>query len=165
MWAVKEIKKIQELPVTEEELAQAKAKYVGDFVLALEPSTIVRYALSILTEGLAADFYTTYRKSMPFPLKIFNVTQKYIHLNNARVFVTEKGSEVLENLEKATPLGSTLNLRFFDKFGNETERPNYDALFEGVTASILEVFRCHYRKREQKVCVPNAKLLLPVCRG
>ena len=32
---VKEIKKIQELPVTEEELAQAKAKYVGDFVLAL----------------------------------------------------------------------------------------------------------------------------------
>ena len=72
---VKEIKKIQELPVTEEELAQAKAKYVGDFVLALErPSTIARYALSILTEGLAADFYTTYlKKSMPFPLKIFSV--------------------------------------------------------------------------------------------
>ena len=42
---VKEIKKIQELPVSQEELDQAKAKYVGDFVLALErPSTIARYA-------------------------------------------------------------------------------------------------------------------------
>ena len=58
---VKEIKKIQELPVSQEELDQAKAKYVGDFVLALErPSTIARYALSILTEGLPADYYTTY---------------------------------------------------------------------------------------------------------
>lgn len=142
---VKEIKKIQELPVTEEELAQAKAKYVGDFVLALErPSTIARYALSILTEGLAADFYTTYlQKINAVSIEdIQRVTKKYIHLNNARVFVTGKGSEVLENLEKATPLGSTLNLRFYDKYGNETERPNYDAaLPEGVTAaSILEAY-------------------------
>ena len=142
---VKEIKKIQELPVTEEELAQAKAKYVGDFVLALErPSTIARYALSILTEGLAADFYTTYlQKINAVSIEdIQRVTQKYIHLNNARVFVTGKGSEVLENLEKTTPLGSTLNLRFYDKYGNETKRPNYDAaLPEGVTAaSILEAY-------------------------
>ena len=142
---VKEIKKIQELPVTEEELAQAKAKYVGDFVLALErPSTIARYALSILTEGLAADFYTTYlQKINAVSIEdIQRVTKKYIHLNNARVFVTGKGSEVLENLEKTTPLGSTLNLRFYDKYGNETKRPNYDAaLPEGVTAaSILEAY-------------------------
>lgn len=135
---VKEIKKIQELPVSQEELDQAKAKYVGDFVLALErPSTIARYALSILTEGLPADFYTTYlQKINAVSIEdIQRVTQKYFHLDRARIFVTGKGSEVLENLEKTAPLGSPLSIRFFDKYGNDAERPNYDAaLPEGVNA-------------------------------
>ena len=136
---VKEIKKIQELPVSQEELDQAKAKYVGDFVLALErPSTIARYALSILTEGLPADFYTTYlQKINAVSIEdIQRVTQKYFHLDRARIFVTGKGSEVLENLEKTAPLGSPLSIRFFDKYGNDAERPNYDAaLPEGVNAA------------------------------
>ena len=136
---VKEIKKIQELPVSQEELDQAKAKYVGDFVLALErPSTIARYALAIQTEGLPADFYTTYlQKINAVSIEdIQRVTQQYFHLDKARIFVTGKGSEVLENLEKATPLGTTLSFRFYDKYGNEMERPNYDtALPEGVDAA------------------------------
>ena len=136
---VKEIKKIQELPVSKEELDQAKAKYVGDFVLALErPSTIARYALAIQTEGLPADFYTTYlQKINAVSIEdIQRVTQKYFHLDKARIFVTGKGSEVLENLEKASPLGTTLRIRFYDKYGNEVERPNYDAaLPEGIDAA------------------------------
>ena len=136
---VKEIKKIQELPVSKEELDQAKAKYVGDFVLALErPSTIARYALAIQTEGLPADFYTTYlQKINAVSIEdIQRVTQKYFHLDKARIFVTGKGSEVLENLEKASPLGTTLRIRFYDKYGNEVERPNYDAaLPEGIDAT------------------------------
>jgi len=136
---VKEINKIKELPVSQEELDQAKAKYVGDFVLALErPSTIARYALAILTEGLPADFYTTYlQKINAVSIEdIQRVTEKYIHLDNARIFVTGKGSEVLENLEKSSPLGKTLSFRFYDKYGNEMERPNYDAaLPEGVDAA------------------------------
>ena len=136
---VKEINKIKELPVSQEELDQAKAKYVGDFVLALErPATIARYALAILTEGLPADFYTTYlQKINAVSIEdIQRVTQKYIHLDNARIFVTGKGSEVLENLEKSSPLGKTLSFRFYDKYGNEMERPNYDAaLPEGVDAA------------------------------
>ena len=136
---VKEINKIKELPVSQEELDQAKAKYVGDFVMALErPSTIARYALAILTEGLPADFYTTYlQKINAVSIEdIQRVTQKYIHLDNARIFVTGKGSEVLENLEKSSPLGKTLSFRFYDKYGNEMERPNYDAaLPEGVDAA------------------------------
>ena len=136
---VKEINKIKELPVSQEELDQAKAKYVGDFVLALErPATIARYALAILTEGLPADFYTTYLQKINAVSveDIQRVTQKYIHLDNARIFVTGKGSEVLENLEKSSPLGKTLSFRFYDKYGNEMERPNYDAaLPEGVDAA------------------------------
>ena len=136
---VKEIEKIRELPVSQAELDQAKAKYVGDFVLALErPSTIAQYALSILIEGLPNDFYSTYlQKINAVSIEdIQRVTQKYFHLNNARIFVTGKGSEVLENLEKIAPLGATLPIKFYDKYGEEMERPDYDSVLpEGVDVS------------------------------
>ena len=58
---VKELDKIRIEEVTKAELDKAKAKYVGDFVLALEsPTTIAQYALSIRIENLPEDFYKTY---------------------------------------------------------------------------------------------------------
>ena len=142
---VKEIEKIRTVPVSQAELDQAKAKYVGDFVLALErPSTIAQYALSILTEGLPGDFYTTYlQKINAVSIEdIQRVTQKYFHLNNARIFVTGKGSEVLENLEKVAPLGKTLPIKFYDKYGVEMDRPDYDSVLpEGIdTTSIINAY-------------------------
>jgi predicted Zn-dependent peptidase len=138
---VKEIEKIRTIPVSQEELDQAKAKYVGDFVLALErPSTIAQYALSILTEGLPSDFYTAYLQKIKAVSveDIQRVTQKYFYLNNARIFVTGKGNEVLENLEKVTPLGKTLPIKFYDKYGVEMDRPNYDSVVpEGVDATSI----------------------------
>ena len=135
---VKEVNTIKTTPVTQAELDQAKAKYVGDFVLALErPSTIAQYALAILTEGLPADFYTTYLKNINAVTieDIQRVTQQYFHLDNARIFVTGKGSEVLENLEKMAPLGKPLNLNFYDKYGESVARPNYEVVVpEGVDA-------------------------------
>jgi len=127
---VKEVEKMRLTPVTQKELDQAKAKYVGDFVLALErPATIAQYALSILTEGLPADFYTTYlQKINAVSIEdIQRVSQKYLHLDNARIFVTGKGSEVLENLEKVTHNGQNLPVHYFDKYGEKVDRPNYDA--------------------------------------
>ena len=138
---VKEINKIKELPVSQEELDQAKAKYVGDFVLALErPSTIAQYALSILTEGLPNNFYITYlQKINAVSIEdIQRVTQKYFRLNNARIFVTGKGSEVLENLEKVAPLGKALPIKFYDKYGVEMDRPDYDSVLpDGVEATSI----------------------------
>src|SRR5690606_21825468 len=56
--SLKEIKRIKTTPVTAEALRNAKAKYVGDFVLALEsPSTVARYALNIKVNNLPKDFY------------------------------------------------------------------------------------------------------------
>lgn len=129
---------MRDLQVSKTELDQAKAKYVGDFVIALEqPETVARYALSILTEGLPKDFYTSYLQKINAVTieDIQRVAQQYFHLNNARIFVTGKGSEVLENLEKAQPLGQALPISFYDKYGLGVDRPNYDAaLPEGVTA-------------------------------
>ncbi len=168
---VKEIEKIRELPVSQEELDQAKAKYVGDFVLALErPSTIAQYALSILTEGLPSDFYTTYlQKINAVSIEdIQRVTQKYFHLNNARIFVTGKGSEVLENLEKVAPLGATLPIKFYDKYGEEMERPDYDsALPEGVnTTSVINAYFDAIGGKDKAESLFNRKkkLPLPACK-
>ena len=159
---VKEIEKIRELPVSQEELDQAKAKYVGDFVLALErPSTIAQYALSILTEGLPSDFYTTYlQKINAVSIEdIQRVTQKYFHLNNARIFVTGKGSEVLENLEKVAPLGATLPIKFFDKYGEAMDRPDYDSVLpEGVdVTSVISAYFDAIGGKDKAIAVQSKK--------
>jgi zinc protease len=59
---LKEINRIKTEPVDMEDLVNAKAKYVGDFVLALErPQTIANYALNIklndLPEGFLCDLF------------------------------------------------------------------------------------------------------------
>jgi predicted Zn-dependent peptidase len=139
---VKELDKIRVEEVTQAELDKAKAKYVGDFVLALEsPRTIARYALSIKTENLPENFYKTYLQKINAVTveDVLAATKKHIKLDNARIFVTGKGSEVLENLEKVSPFGKPLKISFYDKYGASTERPDYSSMLpEGVTsASIL----------------------------
>ena len=53
-----ELHRIRDEKVSAEELENAKAKYTGDFVMALErPSTIAQYALSIETNDLPENFY------------------------------------------------------------------------------------------------------------
>ena len=143
MELVKELEKIRTEEVTQKELDNAKAKYVGDFVLALEkPQTIARYALSIRTENLPEDFYKTYLQKINAVTvaDVLAATKKHIKLDQARIFVTGKGSEVLENLEQVAPFGKPLKVSYYDPYGTPTERPDYSSqLPEGVTsASILE---------------------------
>ena len=125
---VKELEKIRTEEVTQKELDNAKAKYVGDFVLALEkPQTIARYALSIRTENLPEDFYKTYLQKINAVTvaDILAATKKHVQLDNARIFVTGKGSEVLENLEQVAPYGKPLKVSYYDQYGTPTERPDY----------------------------------------
>ena len=100
---LKEVRRIQNEPVEEEALANAKAKYVGDFVLALErPSTIAQYAINIKTNNLPVDFYAEYLKKINAVTveDVQRVANKYFNAENARFIVVGKGSDVVENLEK-----------------------------------------------------------------
>lgn len=142
---LKEIDKISSEPVSEEELANAKAKYIGNFVMALErPQTIANYALNIETEGLPKDFYKTYLERINAISidDVQNAAKKYFSSSNARVVVTGKGSEILENLEKVSLNGKKVPVLFYDKTADKAEKPNYDAAVpEGVTAnSILQKY-------------------------
>lgn len=142
---LQEIDKITSEPVSEEELANAKAKYAGSFVMALErPETVAEYALNIETEDLPKDFYKTYLERID-AISVEDVqkaAQKHFSTSNARIVVTGKGSDVLENLEKVTFKGKTVPVLFYDKHANKTEKPNYNVeVPEGVTANtVLEKY-------------------------
>ncbi|SDQ09085.1 M16 family metallopeptidase [Flagellimonas zhangzhouensis] len=142
---LKEIDKMTSEPVTDEELANAKSKYAGSFVMALEkPETVANYALNIETEGLPKDFYKTYLERIDAITKddVQKAAQKYFSTTNARVVVTGKGSEVLENLEKVTFKGKAVPVLFYDKYANKTEKPDYNAAVpEGMDANaVLEKY-------------------------
>ena len=135
---LKEVDKIIKEPVTEEELANAKAKYTGNFVMALEkPQTIANYALNIETEGLPKDFYKTYleRLNAVTIAQVQEAARKHFTSNNSRVVVTGKGSDVIENLEKVTFNDKEVPVRYFDKYANNTEKPSFGAdIPDGLTA-------------------------------
>lgn len=135
-----EIDRMKKEVVSDEELNRAKAKYVGSFVRAVEqPSTVAAYALEIETENLTDDFYTTYLESINNVTKedIQRVAQKYFLVDQARVVVTGKASEVLDNLEKVQFNGRAVPVSYYDKYGNVIDRPASFELPDGVSAQSI----------------------------
>lgn len=126
---LREIKNIRENLVDNDKLALAKAKYTGNFVLALErPETIANYALNIETQNLPNDFYENYLKKINAVTAedVKRVANKYFKLENARVVVTGKGAEVLEGLKKVDRGdGKMLPVQYYDIYGNQVEEPNF----------------------------------------
>ncbi|KFB01505.1 peptidase M16 [Mangrovimonas yunxiaonensis] len=132
---LKEIKRIKDEPVSAEDLANAKAKYVGDFVLALEnPQTIARYALNTIINDLPEDFYSTYLQKINAvtTADVKRVANKYFKPEHARFVVVGKGSDVLENLEK-----TGLPIKYYDKYANPTEKPEAPKEALGVDAKTV----------------------------
>jgi zinc protease len=131
---IKEIDLIRTEPVDPEILKNAKAKYVGNFVMALErPQTIANYALNIKRNNLPEDFYANYLENINkvSAEDVLDVSKKYFKVDNARVVIVGKGSEVVENLDR---LGYPI--QYFDKYANPIEKPEFKKeLPEGVTVS------------------------------
>ncbi|WP_300569806.1 pitrilysin family protein [Flavobacterium sp.] len=131
-----EVKRIRTEKVTEEVLQNAKASYIGNFVMQIQkPETVARYALATETQKLPADFYENYIKSMN-AVTIDQVTEaakKYFLSDNARIVVVGKGSEILPALEK-----TKIPMFFFDKYGNAVEKPKVNIpVPAGVTAKTV----------------------------
>ena len=123
-----ELDKMKNTFVLDEELNSAKAKYTGNFVLSLEnPSTIAGFARNIITQDLPEDYYNSFLENINSVTKedVQNAAKNYFLTDNTRVFITGKGSEILESIENIEYNGKKLNVRYFDKYANEIERPNY----------------------------------------
>ncbi len=127
---IREIKNIRENLVDNDKLALAKAKYTGNFVLALErPETIANYALNIETQNLPKDFYENYLKKINAVTAedVKRVANTYFKIDKARIVVTGKGSEILEgikNIDRGD--GKMIPVSYFDRYANEVEEPNYN---------------------------------------
>lgn len=140
-----EIKKIGTERVSEVDLKNAKEKYKGSFVRSLErPETVANFALNIETQGLSADFYENYlsRIDAVTAEEVQRVAQKYFKVDQARIVVVGKGSEVLPALEKMQFDSTPLKVAYFDKFAAAIDRPEFKIeLPEGVTAaSVLNTY-------------------------
>jgi predicted Zn-dependent peptidase len=131
----KEINKIRYKKATAEELKNAKAKYVGNFVMEVQkPATAARYALNIARYNLPTNFYENYLKNINSVTldDVQNAAIKYFKADKARIIITGKGIDVLKNLEK----NSDYVIKYFDKEGNATSKPAMTLpIPAGVTAS------------------------------
>jgi zinc protease len=133
---MKEIKKIRSEKVSVKELKDAKANYVGSFVMALErPATIAQYALAIQRDNLPADFYTTYLQKLN-AVTVEGVqlaSNKYIAFNKEAIVIVGKAGEVLPSLEKLP-----YPIVYLDKYGNKTKKPVFNIpIPKGVTATTV----------------------------
>ncbi|MGQ7946259.1 M16 family metallopeptidase [Flavobacterium sp. WC2509] len=118
---IKEIKRIRTEKVTDEVLKTVKAGYIGRFVMQVEkPQAVARYALNTETEKLPADFYEKYIQIINAVTTddILRVANKYFLIDNIRIVIAGKGSEIAPNLEKLE-----IPMYYFDKYGNPLEKP------------------------------------------
>ena len=129
----KEINKIRYQKVSSEELKNAKAEYVGSFVMDVQkPATAARFALNIARYNLPEDFYENYLTNINSVTvdEVQNAAIKYFRGDKARIIITGKGIEVLKNLEKGDYI-----IKYFDKEGNSTVKPPMTLpVPEGLTA-------------------------------
>ena len=125
--------------VKPEELANAKAKLKGAFIMSLEqPATIARFALNQKVQDLPADFYTNYLKSIDkvTAADVTNAVKATILPNQSRIFIAGKASDISEGLEK---LGYPV--KYFDKDANPVAKPTVQKVDASVTvASIVDKY-------------------------
>ncbi|AWM13275.1 insulinase family protein [Flavobacterium sp. NRK F10] len=137
-----ELKRIRTELVSEEELKNAKAKYIGNFVMQIEkPTTIARYALNKETQNLPDDFYEKYMQNINAVTSedVLNAAKKYFLADNTRVIIVGKAADVLPGLEDLSK-SAKLPIFYFDKYGNPTDKPVVKKpIPAGVTAkSVIE---------------------------
>ncbi len=154
---IKEIARIRNEKVTEEDLKTVKAGYTGKFVLALEqPATIARYALNIKVNNLPENFYETYLEKINAVTidDVQRVAKKYFSVDNARIVIAGKALDVIPNLEK-----TNYTINYFDIYGNPTSKPELSKpIPAGVTLNT--VFDNYYKAIGGKEKVKTIKSTL-----
>ncbi|WP_339833301.1 pitrilysin family protein [uncultured Flavobacterium sp.] len=133
-----EVKRMRMDLVSDEDLRNAKAKYVGNFVMQIEkPETVAFYALNKETQNLPDDFYEKYIKNINAVTAedIKAAANKYFLADNLRIVVVGKAADVVPGLEK-----SGIPVMYFDRFGNKVDKPVIKKeIPKGVTAkTVLE---------------------------
>jgi zinc protease len=126
-----ELKRIVNEPVSEGELALAKAAISGAFGRSLEtPQTIANFALSTAKYNLPKDYYNNYLKYVD-AVTLTDVqvaAKKFIRPENAHIVVVGKGSEIAEKLKTFG------EVKYYDIYGESFVPAKTSAIPPGLTA-------------------------------
>lgn len=133
---LKELKRIRTEKVAEDVLQNVKAGYVGRFVMQIEkPQTVASYALRLRTQKLPENFYENFIQNINAVTAddVLRVANTYFKVDQLRIVVTGKGSEVAPKLAELN-----LPIFYYDKFGNPiTEKKEARTIPAGLTASAV----------------------------
>lgn len=106
--------------VEDDEINLTKSSMAGAFARSLEsPSTIARFALSTIRNGLPQDYYQTYLQNLESITKedVLEVAQKYFTGKNCNIVVV--GNE--EVVDKLVRFDADGIIEKWDAFGNEVK--------------------------------------------
>lgn len=129
---LKEMKRIRNEKVSEEELQKAKNYLAGEFIRSLEqPTTIAKFAINTARFNLPKDYYKNYLKNLAAVTAddVLETAKKYIKPNNAYILVVGNGAEIAKNL---TNFSLTGKIEYRDVFGNQYD-PSLKKLPPGLT--------------------------------
>jgi len=104
---IKELKRIIEEPVPEDELKMAKDYIVGSFPLQIEtPAQVASRVMTIEIYGLPKDFYDKFREEVKkiTPKDIQEVAKKYLHPDRLLIVVSGNSKQIKPVLEKFGPV-------------------------------------------------------------
>jgi len=104
---IKELQRMRDQPVSEQELDDAKRAIVAGFALSLEdPDQLLNYALTRKVYGFAEDYWDTYPTKLAAvtAADIQRVARKYIDPQTMQIIAVGDGSKIRSILEKYGPL-------------------------------------------------------------
>ncbi len=137
---MRELNRIRDEKVAQEELDGIKSYLTGNFAMSLEsPQTIAKFAVNIERYGLPKDYYQNYLKNLS-AVSVDDVqamAKKYIRPDEAFITAVGNKDEIADNLAK---FSANNEVEFYDIYGDvykESMRPAP----EGVTAkSVIDKY-------------------------
>tara|TARA_B100000902_G_C27317679_1_gene922374 strand:- start:843 stop:2987 length:2145 start_codon:yes stop_codon:yes gene_type:complete len=134
-----QLKKMSNIPITDEELENAKSGYFGSFAMSMEnPVTIANQALNIRTENLPENFYSTFLENINKVSKeeIINSSKEFVLADNSQIIITGKVGNIINNIENIYIKGNKIPVFYHDEYGNITDKPDY-SVDSSITAESI----------------------------
>ena len=134
-----QLRKMSNIPITDEELENAKSGYFGSFAMSMEnPVTIANQALNIRTENLPDNFYSTFLENINKVSKeeIINSSKEFVLADNSQIIITGKVGNIINNIENIYINGNKIPVFYHDEYGNITDKPDY-SVDSSITAESI----------------------------
>lgn len=130
---LKEMRRMQDEKVSNDELQVVKNVIAGQFSRSLEePGTVANFALNTARYKLPADYYEKYLEVLQnvSPEEVQAMAKKYIRHDRAHILIVGNRDDVAERVKQFSADGK---VNFFDAFGNPVRTVN-TTLPAGLTA-------------------------------